>query len=256
MLGGKAHHRAYVEHGKERSHTDDMPLPRAEKGVTGRDAEQYERYIHTNLHLGEIEARNAAHRHGKALAGHRDTSAAHLERDAEAQHRATHRLRQGLLPQADGNEPRGERHADVDKRSEQESYHQLKQLHPFETFAEYQNLPEHQHEVHNIGVLAYRESRHQTLFARALEHVGQHADDAGAQHGAHAHGHAEGHDKQRNQQQEMLPAKGNHFFASAWVRGLGIDFLHNEGKFPAGLASGWAKLRKLRQKGDFLIFAP
>lgn len=125
VSGHGLHDHTDIDHGKQGTNTDDMPLPRAEEGVAGDNTEQHQRDIDAYLDSGEGLARNAADSDGETLAGHGHAAAAHLQGDAYTEDSAAGHLCRYLLPQRLGSEPRSELHVDVDQGSEDETYDEL-----------------------------------------------------------------------------------------------------------------------------------
>lgn len=153
MPAHRAHYKPYINHGEQCAHANDVPLPRAEEYVAEHHGKYHHGNVDSNFCLGKLYARNLAHCHRKAFAGHRYRTAAHLERNADAQYGAPGNLRNGFGKKICGNKPRCKPHVQVDKRAENETNHQLEQLHRLEFLAQHGYLPQNQHSVHYICVL-------------------------------------------------------------------------------------------------------
>ena len=69
MVAGDAYHPSHVIHGKERAHSDDVPLPLPEEEEAEHNAEQHERDVDRNLDLREFDAHYLAEGHGKPSPG-------------------------------------------------------------------------------------------------------------------------------------------------------------------------------------------
>ncbi len=156
---------------------------------------------------------NPAHRHLDSLAGHRDRTAAHLHRYAESEYRTTRRLRENLVRKCVEFERRGKPHVEVDEYAEQKTGYYLEQLHRFETASQHGNLCKHEHDVHEVGVLADCQRGHHILGTGERESQRHGGDDAAAEIAAHAERYAESHYVERNKQPDMLPDELDDFFA-------------------------------------------
>ena len=79
------------------------------------------------------------------------------------------------------------------------------ELYGVELPAKYAHLTHHQQGIHEEGVQSDGQRRGESLRSRIVKHIGQYADDAGAQHAFHAEGDAQCHDAQRHEEQYVLP---------------------------------------------------
>lgn len=207
VMADHTHGPSYVVHGKQRTHSDDMPLPFSEEEVAEDDPEQYERNIDRNLDLGKFNARHLAEGYGETFSGHGYASASHLEGDACRQDGASGQLGYGLFLCRQGVQPGEEIQVQVDQHTEYETHEQLEQLYRIKLPAEYAYLSYHQQGIHQEGIQPDGQWRGESVCSRVVKDVRQYTDDAGSQHAFHAEGDAQCHDAEGNKKQRMLPCE-------------------------------------------------
>ena len=175
-------HHANVEHGKECSDADDVPLPGAKKFVTGYNAQNNQRGVNDYFDFRKLHTAHPADGYGKSLTGHGHTAATHFQGNAHAEYRATGHLRNDLEQQGVGGYPRRQEHIEVYERTKHEAYEKLEQLNGLEAATQHENLADNQNKVHDIGVLPNRQCGHLPFPTCTFKHIGQDADNARAQH--------------------------------------------------------------------------